>query len=63
MTVIVDDGDHDDGDDEGDVVGGVGGVGGRVQPVSNYLLAGPQSNNRQPDFSPILLRKTTHYYF
>ena len=55
--VIVDDG-GDSGDDEG-----VGGVGGRVQPVSNYLLAGPQSNNRQPNFSPILLRKTTHYYF
>ena len=61
MTVIVDDGDNS-GDDDGDVVGGVGGVGGRVQPVSNYLLAGPQSNNRQPNFSPILLRKTTHYY-
>ena len=60
--MIADDGD-DGGDDDGDVVGGVGGVGGRVQPVSNYLLAGPQSNNRQPNFSLILLRKTTHYYF
>ena len=60
--MIVDDGD-DSGDDDGDVVGGVGGVGGRVQPVSNYLLAGPQSNNRQPHIFLILLRKTTHYSF